>query len=200
MNNDAEFETLLNGYTSAANGQARSELSEQIWKRYGYELSVLVLDMSGFSLLAQRHGIIHYLSMIRRMHVTARPIVESHQGEVVKFEADNCYAVFPNPMQAARAAITLNHAFAATNELTTDDLDIRIACGIDHGKILLAGGDLYGNAVNRACKLGEDIAHAGEVLITAEAMDAIPDEAQIMGIPLDLTISGISLSAYSLVI
>jgi class 3 adenylate cyclase len=196
---DKQFEQLLIAYSRQTDAAAKREIEAAIWQRFGAELSVLVLDMSGFSMLAQRHGIVHYLSMIRRMQLTALPIVESHQGRVVKFEADNCYAVFPDPAQAARAAIALNLAFAASNILTADETDIRIACGIDNGRVLLLGtDDLFGHAVNRASKLGEDVAESGEILITAEAMARIAPEAGINGRPMELAIAGIALAAFSI--
>jgi class 3 adenylate cyclase len=38
---------------------------------------------------------------------------------------------------AARAAITIQHALAAANLLTTEELDIHVSIGIDYGKILI---------------------------------------------------------------
>ncbi|MGQ0657364.1 MAG: adenylate/guanylate cyclase domain-containing protein [Chromatiales bacterium] len=196
---DREFEDLLIAYTRQTAAGARREIEETIWARYGSEQAVLALDMSGFSLLSQRYGIIHYLSMIRRMQLTALPIVESHLGRAVKFEADNCFAVFPEPLHAVRAAVAMNLAFQASNLITTDELDIRIACGIDFGRILLLGdGDLFGNPVNRAAKLGEDVAACGEVLITRDAMDRIPSVAEIRGRPIELSIAGIPLPALAI--
>ena len=42
--------------------------------------------------------------------------------------------------------------------MTSEDLDIYISCGIDYGRILLVDDkDCFGDAVNRASKLGEDV-------------------------------------------
>lgn len=196
---DERFEELLIAYSRQSEPGPQQRIETEIWQRFGAELSVLVLDMSGFSMLAQRHGIVHYLSMIRRMQLIALPIVESHQGRVVKFEADNCFALFPDAAQAVRAAIALNLAFTASNLLTEDEHDIRVACGIDHGRVLLLGDDeLFGHAVNRASKLGEDVAEPGEILITAEAMDRIPPAAGFTGRAMELAISGIALAAFAI--
>ena len=88
--------------TVARRGSAQNTL----FMTRGTERAVLVLDMSGFSLLTRRHGVIHYLSMVRRMQETVRPIVHDHEGSIVKFEADNGFAVFPDPESAIRAAIS----------------------------------------------------------------------------------------------
>jgi adenylate cyclase len=137
--------------------------------------------------------------MVRRMHVTAKPIIETHEGMVVKFVADNCFAVFDEVVPAIRAAIALNLAFDAANILTPSPLDIRVSCGIDFGDVLLIGDEeLFGNAVNRASKLGEDLAGPGEILVTGEAMDRVPAHADLSGGRLTLSISGIQLDAWSI--
>jgi class 3 adenylate cyclase len=93
----------------------------------------------------------------------------------------------------------MQHAFHAANLLTADDLDIRIACGIDYGKILIVGSDdCFGDAVNRASKMGEDIAEAGEILVTKEAMDMIPPQAGIKASEINLSISGVNIPAFAI--
>jgi class 3 adenylate cyclase len=92
----------------------------------------------------------------------------------------------------------MQHAFNAANLLTADDLDIRVACGIDYGKILVVGNDdCFGDAVNRASKLGEDVAEAGDILVTKEAMELVPAEAGIKAREISISISGIEIPAYA---
>lgn len=194
-----KFYDLLLEYSQAEDPAIRKRIETTLWENYGQEQTVFVLDMSGFTRLTRKYGIIHYLSMVRRMQLTSGPIVQSFDGYMIKYEADNCFAVFPNPLQAVNAAISMQHAFDAANLLTADDLDIRIACGIDHGKILVVGSDdCFGDAVNRASKMGEDIAEAGEILVTKDAMDVIPKEAGIKAREINLSISGINIPAFAI--
>jgi class 3 adenylate cyclase len=135
--------------------------------------------------------------MVRRMQLTTEPIVKSYGGFMIKYEADNCFAVFPDPLSAVQAAIAMQHAFSAENLLTSEDLDIHISCGIDYGKILIVGHeDCFGDPVNRASKMGEDLAVAGEILITKEAMEMIPAEAGIKAREMNISISGMTIPAY----
>jgi class 3 adenylate cyclase len=118
---------------------------------------------------------------------------------MVKYDADNCFALFPSPLNAVNAAIAMQHAFDAANILTPDDLDIRIACGIDYGKILVVGSeDCFGDAVNRASKLGEDVAEAGDILVTKEAMELVPAEAGIKAREINISVSGLEIPAYAI--
>ena len=194
-----KFQELLLQYSQAEDPLLRKKIEASLWESFGEEQAVFVLDMSGFSRLTRKYGIIHYLSMVRRMQLTSGPIVRSFDGYMIKYEADNCFAVFPNPLLAVNAAIAMQHAFDAANILTADDLDIRIACGIDYGKILIVGSeDCFGDAVNRASKLGEDVAEAGEILITQDAMQMIPPEAGIKSREVSVSISGITIPAFAI--
>jgi len=197
----SEFDELLIRYSQAPEPDDRKGVEREIWDRFGMERAVFVLDMSGFSRLVRRYGVVHYLSMVRRMQMTARPVVSDFAGTIIKFEADNCFATFEDCLSAVKAAVSLKHAFDAANLLTADELDIEISCGIAYGPILVIHGeDFFGNAVNLASKLGEDIARSGEILITEDARERIPDEAGFGFAPECHAISGIEIRAFRVMI
>jgi adenylate cyclase len=196
---DKRFEELLLLYAQENEPDKREKIEATLWQEFGKVKAVFVMDMSGFSLLTYRHGIVHYLSIVKRMQLTTQPIIEKYRGEVVKFEADNCFAMFDDPLSAVRAAIALNTAFFAMNVLTEDEFDIRVSIGIDYGHVLLIGGpDYFGNSVNCASKLGEDIGAPGEILVTAAALKQIPETAGIQGRKLELAIAGVPVEVYSI--
>ena len=192
-----KFNKLLLNFSQAESIEERQNIENSLWAEFGAEYAVFVLDMSGFSLLTRKYGIVHYLSMVRRMQLTTEPVVKFYGGFMIKYEADNCFAIFPDPLSAIHAAIAMQHAFHAENLLTSDDLDIHISCGIDFGQILVVGQeDCFGDPVNRAAKMGEDLAVAGEILITKEAMQMIPAAAGIKTREMNVSISGITIPAY----
>jgi class 3 adenylate cyclase len=150
----------LNASDEAGRGQVEAEL----WRRFGVEQAVLALDMSQFSLSVRRSGILPYLGLIRRMQALTAPIVASHGGIVVKYAADNMIAAFPTVDAAAAAALDINRSIRENSER------FAVAMGVDYGRFLLIdGNECYGDTVNVACKLGEDVAESGEVLLTAAA-------------------------------
>lgn len=192
-----KFHEMLLSFSQAEILAERQKIESALWDEFGAEYAVFVLDMSGFSLLTRKYGIVHYLSMVRRMQMTTEPIVKSFGGFMIKYEADNCFAVFPDPLAAIHAAVAMQHAFGSENLLTSEDLDIHISCGIDYGKILIIGHeDCFGDPVNRASKIGEDLALAGEILVTKEAMQMIPAAAGIKALEMNVSISGITIPAY----
>ncbi len=196
---DKRFEEMLLDYAMEKDASKRRDIETQLWKEFGAVKAVLILDLSGFSLLTQKYGIVHYLSMVRRMQLIAQPIIERAGGEVVKFEADNCFAMFDSPQVAVETAIALNQAFDEINIYTAEQFDIRVAIGIDYGDVLLIGGpDYFGATVNTASKLGEDQARPGEILITEQALAQIPSSAGFKSESLQLEIAGITIAAASI--
>lgn len=173
-------------------------IDAQICASFEQECAIFVLDMSGFSRLTLRYGIIHFLAMVHRMTAIATPLVQLHHGRVVKQEADNVFAVFPTVEGAIGGAVDILKSFAAVNPGLPDEQDLYAGIGIGYGKTLLVGEtDLYGCEMNLACKLGEDLARRGEVLLTEAAYSRITSQPKQWE-RLDLSISGVELIAHKL--
>lgn len=170
-----------------------ADIDQKIVDSFEKECAVFVLDMSGFSSVVQRYGIIHFLAMVQRMRSVVRPCVERYQGTVVKFEADNCFAVFPDVAQALDAIKDIRHELAFFNDQTPDESDVHVSVGIGFGKILLFCDDLYGDQLNLASKLGEDVAEKNETLITEQAHARVQN---IRSEILPITISGVKINAH----
>ncbi len=172
------------------------QIDQAIKKQFERTAAIFILDMSGFSKLVQKFGIIHYLAMILRMRRVVGPAVEAFRGVVIKFEADNCFAVFPNPDDALNASLRIHHDLEVANLATPDESDVHVSIGIGYGTTLLACDDMYGNELNLASKLGEDVAERGDILITAAAKKSLKKKFSFESFP--LTISGVTMKAYKL--
>lgn len=173
------------------------ELDQQITKEFEQERTIFVLDMSGFSKTVQRFGIIHYLAMVHRMRRIVEPVVERYNGIVVKFEADNCFAVFTNPDDALAASLDIHNDLRVANLMTADESDVHVSIGIGHGPVLLFCEDMYGNELNLASKLGEDVAERGEVLLTDSARK-LADTSRFSFETFPLAVSGVEMKAHRL--
>lgn len=142
-------------------GEDRAALESMLWDTFGVNACVLALDMSGFSRTVRAEGIIGYLARIRRMQQISTPIVGSAGGDVVKYTADNLMAVFDRAAQAVAAAVEIRRACLAMNEPL--EVSIGLACG---RFLYVPQTDCFGDPVNVAFKLAEDIAGNGEILAT----------------------------------
>lgn len=195
----SKFEILLAKYFAADNPQLQQLVEQELWQAYGTKEAVMVMDMSGFSLVTQKFGIVYYLSMINRMQQITKPTIEKYNGQLVKFVADNVFARFPTTQQAINASIEINKALAIENDKTPDIWDIQVATGIDFGDFLLTDdNDYFGDVVNKASKLGEDIARAGEILISQNAMTELNNQLKYKSKALEFSISGIQIKTFSI--
>lgn len=172
------------------------EIDEQIRRDFSRTLAVLVMDMSGFSRQTLRHGIIHFLAQIHRMRAIATPVIEGCRGVIVKYEADNVFAVFTEVEAAVAAALDLDRGLQAANTTLPEACDMHGEFGIGYGEVLmLDDGEVYGSEVNLASKLGEEVAQSGEILLTESAFARVGGGERVYE-PLRISISGLELNAY----
>lgn len=170
-----------------------AEIDADIRATFGETCAILVMDMSGFSRLTIKHGVIHFLAMIHRMNQIAMPAVEEHDGAIIKFEADNAFAIFRDVEQAVDAAVDIIKRLEAANTMLPDELDMHGKFGIGHGEVLIVQDeDLYGAEVNLASKLGEDLASRNEILLTDSAIKRVDTERRKYE-EIEMSISGLHL-------
>lgn len=195
-----------------------ADIDRKVREHFGRRAAVLVLDMCGFSRLTAKRGVISYLSMIAQMEAAATPAVANNGGRVFKQEADNLFAVFPTPAGALEAALDIAVAFKAANSVLPDERDIYAGVGIGYGDLLLVGKplppaagdeplrpadlsaveDVFGEEMNGACRLGEDLARRSEILLTPAAQAALPPERYVCE-PVRYNIKGERVRAYRFV-
>jgi len=174
----------------------RPSIERRIRRTFEIHRAVLALDMSGYSFSVQRDGIVSHLCKIRRMQKITMPIIESIGGEVVRQLADNILAVFEEPAAAIQSAIAINGAVRDA-QIQNDDQILTVAIGIDYGPLLLVPGyDCFGDPVNIAYKLGEDVAHGGEILITENARQRLAPDNRFSLQAITLSISGLEVRAH----
>ncbi len=152
-----------------------AEIDQRIRSAFERRLAILVIDMCGFSRLTSAYGVIHFLAMVRQLEEAACPAIAGNGGRVVKQEADNLFAVFEQPAQAVEAAVDVARAAEAMNAVLPAERAIHVSIGIGYGAtLLIEGEDMFGDEMNTACKLGEDIAGRMEILLSAAAFTALP--------------------------
>lgn len=169
------FEDLLRRRGTGAQGNP--EVEGEIHAQYTDDCAVMILDSSGFTRLTKAHGIIHFLSLVVRMRDLTLPLCESHNAIAAWAEADNLYAIFKTAKDALRCAIEIQAVVMAENAERPETDRLAVCIGLGYGKMLRIGGEnVYGDEVNLASKLGEDIAGPNEVLITQTLYDKAGDK------------------------
>lgn len=167
----SEFEQLIAMLAAAESEQEQRRIGKSIWDRFGTSGATFISDMANFSSTSRSLGICHFLKLIHRARRLVDPVVRDNNGILLKCDADNCYAYFEDADSAIQASFDINaELFRANQSLETDE-QIFLSVGVDYGDLLLVGEtEFYGDPVNTASKLGEDLAVKGETLVTERAL------------------------------
>lgn len=180
-------------------GADKKAIDRRIWRLFGETWAVLYSDLAGFSRNVAEFGIVHFLQTIYESHRLLVPIIENNNGILLKTEGDSLIVMFRHVSDAVRCALAMQRCTHEYNATRVDAEQVLLCVGIGYGEVLRIGDtDIFGAEVNAACKLGEDIAKAGDILITgAGAREAtIPASMRLEQIK---TVPAVTDSAFSLV-
>ena len=156
----AEFDGLIADFAELEGPVEIEAAHSNICDRFGTEGAVCISDMASFSSTSRKSGVCHYLKMIHRARNIIAPIIAANNGILLKCDADNTYAFFAETADAVQASFDVNGAMFEANESFGSDEQVYLSVGIDYGRVLLIGDiDCFGDPVNTASKLGEDLAN-----------------------------------------
>ncbi len=169
----------------SASSKQKSEIDRQIWDLFGERLAIMFTDLSGFSRNTAKFGIIHFLQTIYESERILTPLIEEHNGILIKTEGDSMLVIFKNPSNALRCAINMQKEVKRYNRHKTKEEQVLLCIGLGYGEVLKIGdSDIFGYEVNLASKLGEDTAKAYEILASESFISNINRES-IKSIPLN---------------
>ena len=189
-----EFDALIAAFADERDAGIAEPIRQRIWNDYGTEGVAFISDMASFSSTSRKIGVCHFLKLIHRARKIVAPVIESNSGILLKFDADNCFAFFKNTDDAIKACFDIHAAIFASNAEFDIAEQIYLSVGLDYGRLLLVGEtEFFGDPVNTASKLGEDLAGHSEVLITERAIDASSFEVPELAERLVARISGIEI-------
>jgi class 3 adenylate cyclase len=175
----------------AGQGADKSAIDAQIWELYGEEWAVMFTDLAGFSRRVAEFGVCHFLQIIYESFRVYVPILEQHNGVMLKFEGDSMMVLFRKPQHALRAALAMQLASREYNRARPEAEQLVLSVGLGWGKLLKFGDqDVYGQEVNIACKLGEDLGQHGSIQCSEAFHSAVKTDPQYRFEPMNVAPSG----------
>ncbi|WP_405231380.1 nucleotidyl cyclase domain-containing protein [Lentisalinibacter salinarum] len=154
----------------------RGEMSPaEFDEKYHWERAILNMDMTGFTASAIREGELESLLRIFDAQKVCLPVLEEHGAGLVRCFADDIVALFESTDAALDAALEIHRRVELFNASPLASRHpTRCCAGIGFGTVFAIGPNLaQGDEMNKASKLGEDIARAGETLLTERARAAL---------------------------
>jgi len=157
-------------------GADKTSIDARIWDLFGEEWAVMFTDLSGFSRGVASFGIIHFLQIIQESQRILIPCIDEHDGILLKVEGDSFLVIFRKLQKAIDCAVAMQRICNQYSAPREEAEQIRLCVGIGFGPMLRIGDrDVFGAEVNASAKLGEDIAKAGEILVTEAVRDLTSD-------------------------
>jgi class 3 adenylate cyclase len=167
-------------------GADKARIDERIWDLFGEHWCIMFTDLSGFSRGVEKFGIIHFLQTIYESHRLLIPVIDSHDGILLKVEGDSYMVIFRNVHKALAASLAMQRLLHGYNADRAPEEKVLLCIGLGYGKVLKIGdSDVFGAEVNAASKLGEDTAKAWEILVTLAVRDEAGDFPGISFTPID---------------
>jgi adenylate cyclase len=162
-----DFQTLMDRRLDAVSPADIAAIDAEIRTKFERRMGIMITDMSGMTELTKSRGILEILALVRRMQRIADPVIKEHGGLLVKTEADDLFVVHDSAKSLYALAFGLLEAAKKHNQARGTN-ELLIAIGLGFGPVLFLGGEIWGDAVNVASKLGEDTAAGGEILISED--------------------------------
>ena len=143
--------------------------------KYSWERAILSIDMTGFTVSAVRLGELQSLTRILDAQRVTIPVLQEYGAELIRCFADDIVSLFTDPGTAIDAALEIHRRVQLFNDSPLASEHPTVCCaGIGFGQVLAIGPNLaQGDEMNRASKLGEDIARGSETLITERVHEAV---------------------------
>ena len=155
------------------------EADAKLFERFGTCCAPVVFDSVGFTRISQERGVGFFLKRFIDVADIVGQVIKECGGCGFRIQADNLFAEFDSPKNALQASILANQAIAREQILVADKTPYQLCVGIGFGQLLRSNTQgVYGDEMNLACKLGEDIAKGDELLLTCAAHAELPSETQ----------------------
>jgi len=90
-------------------------LDRKIWDLFGETWAVMFTDLAGFSRQVEKFGILHFLQIIHEHKQILSPILQAHDGILIKVEADSLIVIFRRCESAVRCSVDMQRALRDFN-------------------------------------------------------------------------------------
>jgi len=150
----------------------RERIDTILKEEFHKETTILFTDICGYTAYTEKRGDLSARAMLQKHNDIILPLIEAHEGTVVKTIGDAVMATFPGPLAAVKAASDIQKGLLRHNMAAGPDDRIHVKIGINTGQALLDGADVYGDAVNVAARI-QSKAGKDQILVSKTVYDEV---------------------------
>ena len=152
--------------------QERKKIDDLLKEKFTRQVTVMFTDIKGSTSFFESRGDIEGRLMVQKHNDMLFPLIEIHQGRVIKTIGDAIMAGFDDPVMAVRAGSVMQQALEEHNRGKSAREQIHIRIGINAGEGIVESRDIFGDVVNVAARI-ESLCEPDQILISASVYDTV---------------------------
>ena len=157
----------------------RTRIDELLKSRYSRDVTIMFSDIKGSTAIFESRGDIEGRAMIQQHNEMLFPLIERHNGKVIKTMGDAIMSSFEEPLQAVKSAIDIQKTLFFYNQGREELEQIQVRIGIDTGRSLVETEDVFGEVVIVAARL-ENIAQPEQILISKQVYEKVKNSDEVI--------------------
>jgi adenylate cyclase len=106
------------------------------------------------------------------------PLIPEFGGNIFKHTSELALIEFDSVVEAARCAAAMRDAVVQMNQMLPNERRIAMRIGINLGDIIAEGGDIFGDGVNIAARIGA-LAEPGSIYVSGIVHDQVVDRVDV---------------------
>src|SRR6266849_2605233 len=165
------FATDLSAKNESEN---RKNVSSQKRRRLA---AIMFTDIVGYTLLGQKNESLS-LSLLEEHRKIVREILIRHNGREVKTIGDAFLIEFPSALDAVRCAYEIQGKAREHNNPRAEEERVHLRIGIHLGDVVESEGDISGDAVNVASRIGP-FAENGGISLSRQVYDQVQNKFEL---------------------
>ena len=157
----------------------KARLDKIIKERFKRRVTILFTDICDYTQYMDTKGDITGRGMLQIHNDIVLPLIEKHEGIVIKTIGDAVMATFSAPLKAVKASIEIQNGLNEYNRNIEKSDRIYVKIGINMGEALMDKTDVFGDAVNVASRI-QSQAEKEQVLISRNVYEQVGGSEDIL--------------------
>ena len=150
----------------------RQEIDREIESKFTHKLTLMFTDIKGSTEYYERHGDLDGRIVYEKHSQIVDPIIDGHNGRIIKSTGDGALIVFNTPEDGVRAAIKIQNTIWKFNKDRQEGKQLHIKIALNHGKVIEDEKDVFGLAANITARI-ESVTEQDQILISQAVYDEV---------------------------
>jgi serine/threonine protein kinase len=134
-------------------------------------VAIMFADIAGYSRMMGEDES-ETLSLLKYYAINVPPIIQEHNGVVLKKVGDSLFCEFSSALKAVEAAVHMQEYLNEYNQTRPERFKLLVRIGIHVGDVVRQDDDLFGDGVNIAARI-QPLAEPGGICVSDSVFSAI---------------------------